>query len=207
MKKVSVSLVIVLLLGIGVLSVAIAAPLESAGYYCPYLQQEPTLTEDQRQQLSQWQNQMTENRKQMLQKQVEWGWITQEQANQQINYMQQWPRNGYGMWMMGARMNSNGMGHGMRAHGSRGHGLMWGGHGYYSPYSHHAANLTAEQQEQIKEWQNQMMDNRKQMLQKQVEWGWITQEQADQQITYMQQWHNNGYGMWMMNPGMMDRDN
>jgi len=49
------------------------------------------------------------------------------------------------------------------------------------------------------------------MLQKHVEWGWITQDQANQQITYMQQWQSNGYGMWMMGGGMMghgmmDRD-
>lgn len=112
MKKVSLSLVIALFLGIIAGSVVIAAPVQSGGYFCPYVQQSPYLSDEQRQQITQWQDQMLENRKQILQKQVEWGWITQEDADRQISYMQQWQSNGFGMWMMqGARMGRTMMGY------------------------------------------------------------------------------------------------
>lgn len=201
MKRLSLSLVIALLLGITAWSVALAAPVQSGpgGYYCPYMQQAPNLTDEQRQQIAQWQNQMLDNRKQVLQKQVEWGWITQAQADQQMAYMQQWQSNGYGMWMSGGSM----MGHGMMGHGMMGMGMMWGGRGYYSPYSQYGTNLTNEQKEQMAQWQNQLIENRKQILQKQVEWGWITQDQANRQVSYMDQWQSNGFGMWMMGGSMM----
>lgn len=165
------------------------------------MQQAPNLTDEQRQQIAQWQNQMLDNRKQVLQKQVEWGWITQAQADQQMAYMQQWQSNGYGMWMSGGSM----MGHGMMGHGMMGMGMMWGGRGYYSPYSQYGTNLTNEQKEQMAQWQNQLIENRKQILQKQVEWGWITQDQANRQVSYMDQWQSNGFGMWMMGGSMIDR--
>lgn len=204
MKRLSLILAIALFMGIIFGSMAFAQPQNSysGGYHCPYMQRSPDLTDEQREQITQWQNQMIDNRKQVLQKQVEWGWITQTQADQQINHMQQWQNNGYGMWMMGAGWGGGMMGHGMMGggmmnHGVMGMGMMWGGKGYYCPYLRHSSDITDEQREQISQWQNQMLDNRSQILQKQVEWGWITQDQADQQIKYMQQWHKNGYGMWM----------
>ena len=206
MKRTCLALVVTLFLMSIVISMAVAAP-APAGYYCPYAQWAPNLSDDQRQQISQWQNQLIDNRKQVFQRQVEWGWITQAQADQQTSYMQQWQSNGYGMWMMGPGMMDHGMmgpgmmGPGMMGHGNMGMGMMWGGQGYYSPYSQQSTNLSDDQRQQISQWQNQLIDNRKQILQKQVEWGWITQAQADQQISYMQQWQRNGYGMWMSGYG------
>jgi len=204
-KRLSLTLAIALFVGVIFGSLAFAQPQNSyaGGYYCPYMQRSPDLTDEQREQITQWQNQMIDNRKQVLQKQVEWNWLTQTQADQQINYMHQWQNNGYGMWMMGSgwgggsMMGHGMMGGGMMGHGVMGMGMMWGGQGYYCPYLRQSPALTDEQREQITQWQNQMIDNRKQVLQKQVEWGWITQDQADQQIKYMNQWQKNGYGMWM----------
>lgn len=71
----------------------------------------------------------------------------------------------------------------------------------YCPYIQQATNLTDEQKQQITSWQSQVVDNRKQVFNKQIEWGWITQAQADQQISNMQQWRKNGYGMWRDGPG------
>ncbi|EAX46391.1 conserved hypothetical protein [Thermosinus carboxydivorans Nor1] len=74
-------------------------------------------------------------------------------------------------------------------------------------YGANAANLTDEQKAQIAEWGKQMLELRKQMLAKQVEWGWITQAQADQIIANMEQRIANGfypgYGMGMRGKGMM----
>lgn len=175
--------------------------------YCPYMQQSANLTDEQKQQIETWQSQLIDNRKQVLNKQVEWGWITQDQADQQISRIQQWQSNGYGLWMMGGGPRGGGMmgggpgRGGMMGSGNHGYGMMWGGHGYYSPYEQRAANLTDEQKQQMVKWQDQMIENRKQVLNKQVEWGWITRAQADQQISNMQQWQKNGYGIWMMGPG------
>lgn len=82
--------------------------------------------------------------------------------------------------------------------------------GWYCPwYGANAANLTDEQKAQIADWGKQMLELRKQMLAKQVEWGWITQAQADQMIAAMEQhitdgvYPGCGMGMrGMMGPGM-----
>lgn len=197
-------LVFLMLLLSGSLGGAVAfADADDQTGYCPYIQQAANLTDEQKEQIATWQNQLIDNRKQILQKQVEWDWITQAQADQQISRMQQWQTNGYGMWMRGP--GGPGMmgpgGPGMMGAGNPGYGMMWGGAGYHYPYAQKAASLTEEQKQQIASWQEQMIENRKQILQKQVEWGWITQAQADQQISRMQQWQSNGYGIWMMGPG------
>ena len=47
----------------------------------------------------------------------------------------------------------------------------------------------------------QMFENRKQVIQKQVSFGVLTQEQADQHIAFMQQRMENGFGSGMMGKG------
>ncbi|MDT8900142.1 DUF2680 domain-containing protein [Anaeroselena agilis] len=86
---------------------------------------------------------------------------------------------------------------------------------WYCPYyGQYYNNLTDQQKEQIATWHKQSIEQRKQMLQQQVQWGWITQAQADQQITWMEQGVANGtlacgmmgghnMGGMMMGPGMM----
>ena len=61
-------------------------------------------------------------------------------------------------------------------------------------------NLTEEQKAQIETWRQEGLEHRKQVLQKQVEWGWLTQEQADQQINWLEQHHRDGN---FRGPGMM----
>ncbi|MEN6414002.1 MAG: DUF2680 domain-containing protein [Veillonellales bacterium] len=75
------------------------------------------------------------------------------------------------------------------------------------------ANLTDEQKQELAPLFNQMTDLRKQMfevkkqvIQKQVEFGNLTQEQADQRIAWMKERIDQGFpGPGMMNkgPGMM----
>lgn len=74
-----------------------------------------------------------------------------------------------------------------------------GAKGYCPYYGQSANNLTDEQKNQIADWHKQRLEQRKEMLAKQVEWGWITQEQADQQILWMEQRMANG----VTGPGMM----
>lgn len=69
------------------------------------------------------------------------------------------------------------------------------------------ANLTdAQKQEmaplfnQMNDLRNQMFSTQKQIIQKQVEFGNLTQEQADQRIAWMKERMENGFG-----PGMMSR--
>lgn len=56
----------------------------------------------------------------------------------------------------------------------------------------HEANLTDEQKAQIAIWQKEMFEHKKQVLQKEVEWGWITQAQADEHIAFMEQRQQEG---------------
>ncbi|SDE81494.1 DUF2680 domain-containing protein [Sporomusa acidovorans] len=73
------------------------------------------------------------------------------------------------------------------------------------PTAAQLANMTDEQKAQIATWQKEMFEQRKQMLQKEVEWGWITQSQADEHISFMEQCIKNGnFGMMGMGfgPGM-----
>lgn len=70
------------------------------------------------------------------------------------------------------------------------------------------ANLTDAQKEelapliaQMKDLRTQMFEVRKQMIQKQVEFGNLTQEQADQRITRMQQRIDQGFPGGRMHGG------
>jgi hypothetical protein len=79
------------------------------------------------------------------------------------------------------------------------------------PFARNQANLTdAQNQElvplfnQMKDLNTQMSEVRKQIIQKQVEFGNLTQEQADQRMSWMQEHMGNGFGPGMgRGPGMM----
>lgn len=128
MKKASIFFVVgLLVLGLSG-SVVAAAPVapNQAGWNCPYWgQQQANLTEAQKQDLIAYQNQVLESRKQLMQKQVGMGWITQEQADQYITAMNQHMVNGsaYGCGMGGGGMMHGGMMGGGMMHG----GMMSGG--------------------------------------------------------------------------------
>ncbi|SHJ80699.1 DUF2680 domain-containing protein [Propionispora hippei] len=77
------------------------------------------------------------------------------------------------------------------------------GNGFCPYYGQTYSNLTDDQKTQITAWQNQRLEQEKQMLSRQVEWGWLTQEQADQRIAWMEQQVANGsYGFGMMASGL-----
>ena len=134
MKKASMFFVVgLLVLGLSG-SVVAAAPVapNQAGWNCPYWgQQQANLTEAQKQDLIAYQNQVLESRKQLMQKQVDMGWITQAQADQYITAMNQHMVNGtaYGCGMGGGMMNGAGMHGGMMGGGmmnsGRGAGCCW----------------------------------------------------------------------------------
>lgn len=108
MKKASLIIMVAFLVSFA--GSAFAAPAPGNGY-CPYYGQNyNNLTDDQKAQMAAWQQQMLEQKKQMLSQQVQWGWITQAQADQQITWLEQQVANGtYGHDMMGMGMAGNGM--------------------------------------------------------------------------------------------------
>lgn len=98
-------------------AVAFAAPGNNSGTGCPFGAapgQQVNLTDDQKAQIATWQQERYEHRKQVLQKKVEWGWITQAQADEQISFMQQRQKDGnFGMkGMMGPGQGHHGRGMG-----------------------------------------------------------------------------------------------
>ncbi|MDT8901424.1 DUF2680 domain-containing protein [Anaeroselena agilis] len=123
MKKTSLFVAVVLVV-VSFSGLVVAAPAQDpaqsgGNWYCPnYGQNYNNLTDDQKAQIAAWQQQSLDQRKQVLQKQVEWGWITQSQADQQISWMQQHIADsayGHGpMGMMGGygMSGGHGMGHG-----------------------------------------------------------------------------------------------
>jgi hypothetical protein len=68
------------------------------------------------------------------------------------------------------------------------------------PFARNQANLTDAQKQELAPLFQQMVEVRKQIIQKQVEFGNLTQEQADQRIAWMQQRSEQG-----CDPGMMGR--
>lgn len=124
-KSTMVCLIAVLVLSLAG-AVALAAPGANPGLpgsFCPAFGangQQINLTDEQKAQIETWHKERIEHRKQVLQKQVEWGWLTQEQADQQISFMEQRNKDGnFGMGMGPGR--GHGMGYG------RGMGPMQGG--------------------------------------------------------------------------------
>ncbi|SMD09928.1 DUF2680 domain-containing protein [Sporomusa malonica] len=117
MKKIT----IFALIGILVLSlagaVALAAPGGNPGMFCPPFGpagQQANLTDEQKAQIATWQKEMLEHKKQVLQKEVEWGWITQAQADEHIAFMEQQQKDGKpGMGMGHRRGHGMGPGQGM----------------------------------------------------------------------------------------------
>lgn len=80
------------------------------------------------------------------------------------------------------------------------------------PFARNQANLTDAQRQELAPLFNQMNDIgkqmfevRKQVIQKQVEFGNLTQEQAEQRIAWMKERleNNSGPGMMGRGPGMM----
>ena len=83
----------------------------------------------------------------------------------------------------------------------------------FAPFAQSQVNLTDAQKQELAPMLNQMTDLRKQMfevqkqiIQKQVSFGNLTQEQADQRTAWMQQRIDQGFsgpGMMGRGPGMM----
>ena len=118
-KTMVVALIALAMLSFGGLAVAAPQGPGSAqdNWYCPYYGQNiNNLTDDQKAQLAAWQQQAFDQRKEILQKQVEWGWITQAQADQQISWMEQ-------------RLADGTYGHGHGPKGMGGFGMMGPGGG------------------------------------------------------------------------------
>ncbi len=107
-KSIFVTLVSLLVFAIAVSVVSAATNTPPSGKFQPFACGAVALTDDQRQDLAPLFNQMNdlrkqmfETRKQVIQKQVSFGNLTQEQADQQIAFMQQRMENGFGSGMMG----------------------------------------------------------------------------------------------------------
>ncbi|MDR7867547.1 MAG: YckD family protein [Sporomusaceae bacterium] len=81
-----------------------------------------TLTDDQKKELAPLYDKMFETRKEIMQKYVDFGYMTQEQADQRAAWMKERMSQGYGPGMMGKGF---GRGHGM----GKGPGFGQGGRG------------------------------------------------------------------------------
>lgn len=93
----------------------------------------------------------------------------------------------------------------------------WGGRGYQAYQAAPTAAapapaaLTPEQRDELRPLYQQMVDTQKQILQKYVDFGYITQAAADQRAAWMQQameyrlqnGFEPGFGMMGGGPGMM----
>lgn len=115
MKKVTLFALVALLV-VSFSGLAMAAPAQGpaqtpGNWYCPYYgQYYNNMTDEQKAQVATWHQQTLDQRKQMLQKQVEWGYMTQAQADQQFSWMEQQMANGtYSCEMAGRGMHGNGM--------------------------------------------------------------------------------------------------
>ncbi len=108
---------------VSLLVLAFAASLvyaETATDFPPFARNQVRLTDAQRQELAPLFSQMFETKKNIIQKQVEFGNLTQEQADQRITWMKERAEKGDGMM---------GRGHGMMRGGP---GAMGRGHGFGS---------------------------------------------------------------------------
>ena len=53
------------------------------------------------------------------------------------------------------------------------------------------ASLTAEQKTEVQQWRKEKAELRKDLVNKQLAWGWITKDQADYQLKRIEEWGNN----------------
>ncbi|MDU2065400.1 MAG: DUF2680 domain-containing protein [Sporomusaceae bacterium] len=108
-----------------------AAPTDQPGpgpgnFMCPFFTHRDTLTDEQKQAFTSFHQKMIENRKELIQQQVGWGWITQAQADAEVQRLDSWSKQGFDPSAMGPGMMGPGHHGGMRGPGMGGHGMMDG---------------------------------------------------------------------------------
>jgi Spy/CpxP family protein refolding chaperone len=123
------------------------------------------LTPEQKAEIEQMNQRLFAEQKQMLDRRVEWGYISREDADRRIAFLQERLANDPYRPMFG----------------NRGYGGSWGMG--YGPYR----ELTAEQKAEIEQMNQRFFEERKQMLERRVEWGYISREDADRRIAFLQE--------------------
>lgn len=114
MKKTTIAIAALVTMSFAGAAFAAQAPsgtTTGGNWDCPgYSQSYNNMTDEQRAQIATNRQQILEQRKQMIQQQADRGYITQDQANQRMSWMDQNMSNGA---MMGPGMMGSGMGYGM----------------------------------------------------------------------------------------------
>ena len=138
------------------------------------IEQMQKMTPEQKEIWKNWKQKNLTIQKKMISKQVEWNWITPEAGKLRIEKLEAWAANDN----PGERIGSTKESKGDHKKGTQTHQKKLNIQG----------NMTDEQKADIQNWKKEMVNLRKEWTAQQLQWGWLTQNQADQKNQRLDNW-------------------
>ena len=141
------------------------------------------MNDSQRSEMTDWKMKNLALQKKIMTKQVEWNWITPEQAKRKIERTTEWTNNTptENRQRLQDHMKNN-------PKSKEDRPMRDGSH---QQRMNLQASLTAEQKAEVQQWRKEKAELRKELVSKQLAWGWITKDQADYQLKRIDEWGNN----------------
>ncbi|MBP7247857.1 MAG: DUF2680 domain-containing protein [Negativicutes bacterium] len=138
------------------------------------MEQMEKMTPEQKEVWKDWKQKNLTIQKKMISKQVEWNWITPEAGKLRIEKMETWAANENPGERIGATKQSKGD----HQKGTQTHQKKLNIQG----------NITDEQKAEMQNWKKEMVSLRKEWTAQQLQWGWLTQDQADRKNQRLDNW-------------------
>lgn len=141
------------------------------------------MNDSQRSEMNDWKMKNLALQKKIMTKQVEWNWITPEQAKRKIERTTEWANNT-------PEENRQKFQKHMKNDPKRKEDrtLQEGSH---QKRMNLQATLTSEQKAEVQQWRKEKAELRKELVNKELAWGWITADQANYQLKRIDEWGNN----------------
>ena len=153
---------------------------DNQGYISYKMEQ---MTPDQKATWKEWKVKNVELKKQIISKSATWGWITPEQAKERMDRLNAWAASDQPMHKTEGQKGQKDGDWKMRNHSPKGDKQTK--EEMHQKRMDFQANMTEEQKTQLKEWRVQKIQLKKEWVTQQYNWGWITKDQADYQITQL----------------------
>lgn len=179
---------------------------DHGGYVAERMEQ---MTPDQKNIWKDWKQKNADLEKRIISKQVEWNWMTPEQGKARLERIDNWVKNDQPMtrkWDGDRRNDSDSRPYHKNNENYYGHG----GRGYHhwnndndrpaKNFSEdrqkkfdYQASLTDEQKTQLQTWKTEKAELKKEWVNLQYNWGWITKEQAEYRIARLDDWAEKSF--------------
>lgn len=175
---------------------------DSGGYIAERIEQ---MTPDQKNDWKGWKQKNVDLERRIISKQVEWNWITPEQGKACLERIESWVQNDQPMSRRvdGDRQNQLNSHYYHKNNENYGQGYHRQNNDNNRPTKNfsadrqkkfdYQASLTDEQKTQLETWKAEKAQLKKEWVNLQLNWGWITKEQAEYRITRLDDWAEKSF--------------